>query len=76
VGLRRAGFGAEERLELKRVYQALFRAGENVRTAAAKAREKFLSPAARTMLEFIAAAGRGVCQDAGTTAGNREEPTG
>jgi UDP-N-acetylglucosamine acyltransferase len=65
VGLRRAGFSAEQRLELKKLYHALFRSGENLRAALAAAQKNFQSEGARTMLDFIAAAKRGVCTDAG-----------
>lgn len=63
VGLRRAGFTPEQRLELKRLYYALFRSGQNLRTAVAAARQTFTSPAARLMLDFIAESRRGVCAD-------------
>jgi UDP-N-acetylglucosamine acyltransferase len=66
VGLRRAGFSAEQRLELKRLYQALFRSGKNLRAAVAEAQRVFTSPAAETMLEFLAGAKRGVCSDTNT----------
>ena len=65
VGLRRAGFNAEVRLELKRLYHALFRSGVNLSQAVTAAREKFSSPAAKAMLDFVASAKRGVCTDAG-----------
>jgi len=61
VGLRRAGFKPEERLELKRLYHALFRAGQNLRVAAASAQATFTSRGSRMILEFIAASKRGVC---------------
>jgi UDP-N-acetylglucosamine acyltransferase len=63
VGLRRASMSADERLELKRLYKALFRSGVNLRAAAAAAREDFSSPSARCMLEFIASSKRGVCME-------------
>jgi UDP-N-acetylglucosamine acyltransferase len=63
VGLRRAGFTSEERLELKRLYRALFRSGRNLREALTAARAEFQSPGARTMLDFIAGTKRGVCPD-------------
>ena len=66
VGLRRAGFSSEERLELKLLYHALFRSGENLRAALESARKKFSSPAARVLLEFVAASKRGICRDVGT----------
>lgn len=65
VGLRRAGFSPQERLELKRLYHALFRSGQNLRAAVAAARQSFTSAAARQMLDFIAESRRGVCADVG-----------
>jgi UDP-N-acetylglucosamine acyltransferase len=74
VGLRRAGFTPEQRLELKRLYHALFRSGQNLRAAVAAARQTFTSPAARQMLDFIAESRRGVCAD--VSAGKRQpDPT-
>ena len=70
VGLRRAGFSAADRLELKALYRELFRSGENLRTALSQAQTKYKSTAARTMLDFVASAKRGVCSDA---SGNRLE---
>ncbi|HOW79686.1 MAG TPA: acyl-ACP--UDP-N-acetylglucosamine O-acyltransferase [Verrucomicrobiota bacterium] len=64
IGLRRAGFSPAERLELKQLYHALFRKGHNLRAAAAAAREKFSSAPARRLLDFLAAARRGVCGEA------------
>jgi UDP-N-acetylglucosamine acyltransferase len=72
VGLRRAGFTAEQRIELKRLYHLLFRSGKNLRVAVDEARENFNSPAAKTMLNFLAEAKRGVCTDAGRAAGESE----
>jgi len=69
VGLRRAGFTTEQRLELKRVYHALFRSGDNLRTAVMAARKRFSGAAARTMIEFMAGAKRGVCADVGRARG-------
>ena len=65
VGLRRAGFNPEQRLELKRLYHALFRRGKNFRAALAAAQGEFTGAAAQTMMQFIAAAKRGVCSDVG-----------
>lgn len=66
VGLRRAGFSAEQRLELKQLYHALFRSGRNLREALVEAQQQFTSAAARTLLEFMASAKRGVCADVGS----------
>jgi UDP-N-acetylglucosamine acyltransferase len=65
VGLRRAGFTAEQRLELKKLYHALFRSGKSLRTAIAEAQKKFSSPAAKVLLDFAADAKRGLCSDTG-----------
>jgi UDP-N-acetylglucosamine acyltransferase len=66
LGLRRAGFNAEQRAELKRLYRMLFRSGMKMRAAIAEARKKFSSPAAQTMLDFVATAKRGICMDVGS----------
>lgn len=63
VGMRRVGFTAAQRLELKQLYRFLFRENRNLREAAAVAREKFTSETARQVLDFIAASKRGVCTD-------------
>jgi len=65
VGLRRAGFTAEQRLELKRLYHLLFRSGKNLRDALSEARKDFTSAPTRVLLDFIAGAKRGVCSDSG-----------
>ena len=64
VGLRRAGFTAEQRLELKRLYRALFRSGNNLPQAVAAARQDFSSPATKVLLDFVAESTRGVCAHA------------
>jgi UDP-N-acetylglucosamine acyltransferase len=63
VGLRRAGFSAEQRLELKKLYHFLFRRGKNLPDAVAEAKKNFTSPAAKFLLDFVAGAKRGVCAD-------------
>jgi UDP-N-acetylglucosamine acyltransferase len=73
IGLRRAGFAAEQRLELKRIYHLLFRSGKNLRAAIEEAQKTFASPAAKVLLDFVAGAKRGVCRDAGGVAGENEE---
>jgi UDP-N-acetylglucosamine acyltransferase len=72
IGLRRAGFTAEQRLELKRLYQALFRSGQNLRTASAGAQKTFSSAPAKVLLDFVAGAKRGVCSDTGGSKGESE----
>jgi len=73
VGLRRAGFGAKQRMELKQLYHLLFRSGRNLRVAVAEAREKFASPPAKMLLDFVAQAKRGVCADVGHGGDESEE---
>ena len=68
VGLRRAGFTVEQRLELKRLYRALFRSGKNLRAALAVARPDFSSPTCLVLLDFVAESKRGLCVDAGRVA--------
>jgi UDP-N-acetylglucosamine acyltransferase len=65
VGLRRAGIGAEERLELKRLYHKLFGSGQNLSRAILQASSEFTGAPVRAMLDFIAASKRGVCRHQG-----------
>lgn len=74
IGLRRAGFSAADRLELKRLYHALFRSGKNLRAALAEARAELASAPAGVMLEFLAGARRGVCTDFGAPDEPFDEP--
>ena len=73
IGLRRGGFTAEQRLELKRLYHFLFRSGKNLRAALAEARENFTSAPAKVLLDFIAETKHGVCADAGYAPGTDDE---
>lgn len=73
VGLRRAGISSAARLELRQLYRALFREGLNIREAAKEAREKFSSPEALALLDFIASSKRGICADVGGTSASRED---
>ncbi|HOA62407.1 MAG: acyl-ACP--UDP-N-acetylglucosamine O-acyltransferase [Verrucomicrobia bacterium] len=63
VGLRRAGLSSDERLDLRRLYHRLFRSGLPLRRALEAARREHTSPVAHVLLEFLAAAKRGVCTD-------------
>jgi UDP-N-acetylglucosamine acyltransferase len=73
VGLRRAGFTAEQRLELKRLYHRLFRSGKNLRAVLGEARENFPGAASKILLDFVAGAKRGVCADLGRGTFKSEE---
>ena len=63
IGLRRAGFEAAERLELKKLYHTVFRSDKLFRTALAEAQTAYTSRAAKIVLEFLAGAKRGICAD-------------
>ena len=73
IGLRRAGLTAEQRLELKKLYHALFRSGKNLRAAIDRAPKKFSSPMAKVLLEFVAGAKRGLCSDTSRRSRESEE---
>jgi UDP-N-acetylglucosamine acyltransferase len=73
IGLRRAGFTIEQRLELRKLYHLLFRSGKNLRQALGEAQEKFSSAPAKILLDFLAGAKRGVCADVGRATGNSGE---
>ena len=73
VGLRRAGFTATQRRDLKRLYLVLFRGGRKLREAIEEAREEFKSDADRVMLDFVAATRRGICSDTGFIADADDE---
>ncbi len=73
VGLRRAGFTPDQRIELKRLYHLLFRSGKNLRAAIEEAQKSFSSPTAKILLDFVAEAKRGVCTDASRAASETED---
>jgi UDP-N-acetylglucosamine acyltransferase len=65
VGLRRAGFTSDQRLELKRLYHLLFRSGRRLRDAIQQAGTPTAGSPAAQLIEFVAASRRGVCADTG-----------
>lgn len=73
IGLRRAGFTSGHRLELSRLYHALFRSGKNLRQAVSEARGIALSEGAVALLDFIALSKRGVCGDIGAPPGKEAD---
>ena len=75
VGLRRAGFTAEERGELKRLYHQLFRGGRNLREAVREALARGAGRAGAQLLEFLGQSKRGVCPDSGRNAHDRASAT-
>jgi UDP-N-acetylglucosamine acyltransferase len=66
VGLRRAGISAQERMELKRVYNFLFRTQLKRNDAVHQAEQLFLLPPSRKMIEFVKSSKRGMPCDAET----------
>ncbi len=68
IGLRRAGFSNEERLELRRLYHFLFRRRGRWSEVLAAAREQFTGARSQVMLDFVSGSKRGLCSDTGSTA--------
>lgn len=68
VGLKRAGFTSEQRLELKRLYHRLFRRADTLQSALAAVEAEFASATAQKLIQFVRASKRGVCADVGRLA--------
>jgi UDP-N-acetylglucosamine acyltransferase len=73
IGLRRAGFTPEQRLEVKQVYHLLFRRSQRLETALAEGRARFSTPGAKLLIEFVASSKRGVCIDVSRASDTEEE---
>lgn len=73
VGLRRAGFSAAERVELKQLYKVLFRSGKNFHEKLDAARKNFSSASAGILLDFVAESKRGIVSDISKAPGNNED---
>ncbi len=61
IGLRRAGFSAATRMEIKRLFRHVFRSGMNISQAIAALEESEWGAEAREMIDFIRESKRGVC---------------
>lgn len=61
VGLRRAGFTAEARLEIKRAFNLLYRQSQPLARAIERIRAEFPPGPARELADFAAATKRGLC---------------
>lgn len=61
VGLKRAGFDAEKRLMIKRVFDTFYRKGLKFSDAIKKIEEEFDFPEAKEFVEFVKNSKRGVC---------------
>ena len=64
VGLKRAGYSNNERLELKKTYRTLFMGSELLKDAVEKARKKFNGPLSQFLIDFVASSERGTCSHA------------
>ena len=65
VGLRRAGIGPAERLQVRNAYRILFRSGLNVSQAVARIRAEIPPGPAQEMCDFIEQSHRGICSHGG-----------
>ncbi len=61
LGLRRAGFRAEVRMEIKRAFKLVYWSGINISQALERAKSTTWSQEAQLFFEFIAASKRGIC---------------
>jgi UDP-N-acetylglucosamine acyltransferase len=70
VGLRRAGFTAAQRSEIKEAFGLLYRSGLNVTQALAAMRKKHWGAEAQAFFEFVAdSKKRGICDFLGSRGG-------
>jgi UDP-N-acetylglucosamine acyltransferase len=76
VGLRRAGFSAEQRAAIKEAFALLYRRRLNTAQALAAVRELALGAEAREFFDFVAAAKkRGICDLIATRGGTADDGT-
>ncbi|MBI1177763.1 acyl-ACP--UDP-N-acetylglucosamine O-acyltransferase [bacterium] len=61
IGLRRAGLTSEQRLELRRIYHALFRRQGMLQAALAELDPEVLGEPAKLLVEFVRTSKRGIC---------------
>jgi UDP-N-acetylglucosamine acyltransferase len=64
VGLRRAGFSAAAREEIKQAYKLLYRSGLNVTQALEAIEQELSDEAVRHLANFIKESKRGICDGA------------
>ena len=70
VGLRRAGFTPEQRLQIQHAFNLLYRSGLNTTQAKASLRTETGNPFAAEFAEFLDHAKRGICRPAFDATGN------
>ena len=76
IGLRRAGYSSEDRLELKRAYHALFRIPGTFKDRVLQASVRFANGPARELVSFCAGTRRAVCADLGSRFARRSPMEG
>jgi UDP-N-acetylglucosamine acyltransferase len=62
IGLRRAGIGSTDRLELKRAFKVIYKSNLLIGEAIIRLEEDFDNPRVAEMLAFIKASERGICR--------------
>jgi UDP-N-acetylglucosamine acyltransferase len=75
VGLRRAGYGLEQRRELKRLYHILFRGPKNLGHALAEVANEPWGEGGTRLISFVRQSKRGVCQDSSYEADGSDPAT-
>ena len=65
VGLRRAGFAPDIRMEIKEAYKLLYKSGLNITQALEKIRSSLKSPQVKVLVDFIEASDRGIAAGLG-----------
>lgn len=61
VGMRRAGLGPDERVEIKKAFDLLYRSGLNYQQAPGAIRDRFHGSAAIELADFVEKSERGIC---------------
>ena len=61
IGLRRAGYAADIRMQIKRAFKLIYWSGINISQALERASSTTWSPEAQVFFDFIASSKRGVC---------------
>lgn len=73
VGMRRAGFTAQERTDIRRAFKVLYCSGLNITQAVAQIETDFPSGPAHEFVDFIRASKRGICRYSGHAGGKEAE---
>lgn len=65
VGLRRAGFAPDIRMEIKEAYKLLYKSGLNITQALEKIKSSLKSPQVKVLVDFIESSDRGIAAGLG-----------